>query len=229
MHYDLPPWSISILPDCKTTVFNTARVGSQISQMKMEWAGGFAWQSYNEEINSFGEDPLTTVGLLEQINVTRDNTDYLWYTTYVDVAQDEQFLSNGENLKLTVMSAGHALHIFINGQLKGKTDKPILCMPAICRCFLILNTLFNLLAGTVYGSVDDPKLTYTGNVKLWAGSNTISCLSIAVGLPNVGEHFETWNAGILGPVTLDGLNEGRRDLTWQKWTYQVYIVCHLMR
>uniref|UniRef100_A0A0D3EQH4 Beta-galactosidase n=1 Tax=Oryza barthii TaxID=65489 RepID=A0A0D3EQH4_9ORYZ len=193
MHYDLPPWSISILPDCKTTVFNTARVGSQISQMKMEWAGGFAWQSYNEEINSFGEDPFTTVGLLEQINVTRDNTDYLWYTTYVDVAQDEQFLSNGENPKLTVMSAGHALHIFINGQL----------------------------SGTVYGSVDDPKLTYTGNVKLWAGSNTISCLSIAVGLPNVGEHFETWNAGILGPVTLDGLNEGRRDLTWQKWTYQV--------
>ena len=26
MHYDLPPWSISILPDCKTTVYNTARV-----------------------------------------------------------------------------------------------------------------------------------------------------------------------------------------------------------
>jgi len=37
----------------------------------------------------------------------------------------------------------------------------------------------------------------------------------------MGEHFETWNAGILGPVTLDGLNEGKRDLTWQKWTYQV--------
>ncbi|GJN18569.1 hypothetical protein PR202_gb05741 [Eleusine coracana subsp. coracana] len=131
LHYDLPPWSISILPDCKTTVFNTAR--------------------------------------------------------------DEQFLSNGKNPTLTVMSAGHALHIFINGQL----------------------------TGIVYGSVDNPKLTYTGDVKLWAGSNTISCLSISVGLPNVGEHFETWNAGILGPVTLHGLNEGRRDLTWQKWTYQV--------
>lgn len=25
-HYDLPPWSISILPDCRTDVFNTARV-----------------------------------------------------------------------------------------------------------------------------------------------------------------------------------------------------------
>ena len=26
VHYDLPPWSISILPDCRTVVFNTARV-----------------------------------------------------------------------------------------------------------------------------------------------------------------------------------------------------------
>jgi len=25
-HYDLPPWSISILPDCRTSVFNTANV-----------------------------------------------------------------------------------------------------------------------------------------------------------------------------------------------------------
>ena len=57
------------------------QVGSQISQMKMEWAGGFTWQSYNEDINSLGEESFTTVGLLEQINVTRDKTDYLWYTT----------------------------------------------------------------------------------------------------------------------------------------------------
>lgn len=58
------------------------QVGSQISQMKMEWAGGLTWQSYNEEINSFSEEEaFTAVGLLEQINMTRDNTDYLWYTT----------------------------------------------------------------------------------------------------------------------------------------------------
>lgn len=28
MHHILPPWSISILPDCKNVVFNTARVSS---------------------------------------------------------------------------------------------------------------------------------------------------------------------------------------------------------
>lgn len=26
-------------------------------------------------------------------------------------------------------------------------------------------------------------------------------------------------SGVLGPVTLYGLNEGRRDLTWQNWSY----------
>ena len=40
-----------------------------------------------------------------------------------------------------------------------------------------------LLAGTVSGSLDNPKLTFRENVKLWAGSNKISILSVAVGLP----------------------------------------------
>jgi len=41
-------------------------------------------------------------------------------------------------------------------------------------------------------------------------------------MQNVGPHFERWNAGVLGPITLSGLNEGRRDLTWQKWSYKVF-------
>ncbi|CAL9057186.1 beta-galactosidase 2-like isoform X1 [Musa acuminata AAA Group] len=193
MHYDLPPWSISVLPDCRTTVYNTARVGVQTSQIRMDSVGGFSWASYNEDTNAIDEEAFTTDGLLEQVNVTRDTTDYLWYMTYVNIDQDEQFLLTGQYPVLTVMSAGHSLHVFINGQP----------------------------TGTVYGSLDNPKLTYAGNVKLRAGSNTISILSVSVGLPNVGEHFETWNAGVLGPVMLKGLNEGRRDLTWQKWSYQI--------
>ncbi|MCL7022093.1 hypothetical protein MKW94_014966, partial [Papaver nudicaule] len=82
MHYHLPPWSISILPDCRTTVFNTARVGSQCTHMKMTPVGeGFAWQSFNEEPASYDGSTITVTGLLEQINTTRDATDYLWYST----------------------------------------------------------------------------------------------------------------------------------------------------
>lgn len=43
--------------------------------------GGFSWQAYNEETASDVDSTFTMVGLLEQINTTRDATDYLWYTT----------------------------------------------------------------------------------------------------------------------------------------------------
>lgn len=42
-----------------------------------------------------------------------------------------------------------------------------------------------------------------------------------VTLQNVGFHFEQWETGILGPVFLNGLDNGKKDLTWQKWSYQV--------
>lgn len=29
MHYSLPPWSVSILPDCRNVVFNTAKVSNK--------------------------------------------------------------------------------------------------------------------------------------------------------------------------------------------------------
>nr|ACP18875.1 beta-galactosidase pBG(a) [Carica papaya] len=197
MHYNLPPWSISILPDCKNTVYNTARVGAQSARMKMVPVpihGAFSWQAYNEEApSSNGERSFTTVGLVEQINTTRDVSDYLWYSTDVKIDPDEGFLKTGKYPTLTVLSAGHALHVFVNDQL----------------------------SGTAYGSLEFPKITFSKGVNLRAGINKISILSIAVGLPNVGPHFETWNAGVLGPVTLNGLNEGRRDLSWQKWSYKV--------
>lgn len=44
---------------------------------------------------------------------------------------------------------------------------------------------------------------------------------IFVIMKNVGGHYETWNTGILGPVVLHGLDQGKWDLSWQKWTYQV--------
>ncbi|KAG0490588.1 hypothetical protein HPP92_007451 [Vanilla planifolia] len=193
MHYDLPPWSITILPDCKTTVFNTAKVGVQTSLMQMNPVVGFTWQSYGDETKFDDDNSFTAIGLLEQINMTRDTSDYLWYKTNVDIAQDESFLKGGAYPVLTVMSAGHSLSVFVN----------------------------NELAGSAYGGLQDPRLTYSECIELQSGSNTISILSASVGLPNVGEHFETWNTGVLGPVTLSGLNEGTRDLTWQNWSYKI--------
>ncbi|XP_047307639.1 beta-galactosidase-like [Impatiens glandulifera] len=194
--YSLPAWSVSILPDCKTEVFNTAKVVSKSGEAKMVPASdvSFSWQSYVEQTVSADDgDTLAMKGLREQINLTRDSSDYLWYLTNVNISPDEGFLKNKQNPQLTIMSAGHAIHVFINGKV----------------------------SGTVYGSLENTRVTFSDSVNLVAGINKISLLSVTVGLPNVGLHFERNNTGILGPVTLKGLNEGTRDLTQQQWSYKV--------
>ncbi|KAL6993496.1 Beta-galactosidase 3, partial [Sarracenia purpurea var. burkii] len=196
MHYNLPPWSISILPDCRNVVFNTAKVGVQTSQMEMlpSNAAMYSWETFNEDVSSLDDrSTFTSHGLMEQINITRDTSDYLWYITSVDIGSSESFLRGGELPTLIVQSTGHALHMFINGQL----------------------------SGSAFGTRENRRFTLTEKVNLRAGTNRIALLSVAVGLPNVGGHYETWSTGVLGPVALHGLDQGKWDLSWAKWTYQV--------
>lgn len=169
----------------------------------------------------------------------------------INIDPGEGFLKNGQSPLLTIYSAGHALHVFINGQLSGKHGS---CkIMSSTTLIWLTHQLLILESGTVYGGLENPKLTFSDYIKLGAGINKISLLSVAVGLPvsfftcihflynincrtiwclwslhchidmnqNVGLHFETWNAGVLGPVTLKGLNEGTRDLSRQKWSYKV--------
>lgn len=40
------------------------------------------WETFSEDISSVASDTkLTVIGLLDQLNITRDSSDYLWYTT----------------------------------------------------------------------------------------------------------------------------------------------------
>ncbi|KAF2318145.1 hypothetical protein GH714_001112 [Hevea brasiliensis] len=188
------PALISVDPTI-TSLGKNQEIGAQSTQISMIPAvSGFSWQSYNDEVPvGYGQGTFTHDGLWEQKFITWDKTDYLWYMTNVNIDQSEGFLKNGKSPFLTVNSAGHVLHVFINGQL----------------------------AGTVYGSLDDPKVKFSQNVNLKAGTNTISLLSATVGLPNVGVHYDTWNAGVMGPVTLSGLNQGTLDMSKWKWSYKI--------
>ncbi|XP_071685933.1 beta-galactosidase-like [Rutidosis leptorrhynchoides] len=58
--------------DGKNTVYNTKRVWSQCLLMQMKSDGrGFAWQSFIDQTETYGDNEYTTRGLLEQLNVTR--------------------------------------------------------------------------------------------------------------------------------------------------------------
>ncbi|KAJ1424345.1 Glycoside hydrolase, family 35 [Sesbania bispinosa] len=198
--YNLPAWSVSILPDCKNVVLNTAKINSasMISSFTTESlkqevgsldgsSSGWSWIS--EPVGISKADSFSKFGLLEQINTTADRSDYLWYSLSIDLEDDF-----GAQTVLHIESLGHALHAFINGKLAG--------------------------SGT--GNGDNSKVNVDIPIKLVAGKNTIDLLSLTVGLQNFGPFFDTLGAGITGPVILKGLKNGRTlDLSTQRWTYQV--------
>ncbi|XP_020240225.1 beta-galactosidase 8 [Cajanus cajan] len=198
--YHLPAWSVSILPDCKNVVLNTAKINSAsaissfIAESSKEDIGSLeasstGWSWISEPVGISKDNSFSQTGLLEQINTTADKSDYLWYSISLDYKGDAS-----SQTVLHIESLGHALHAFINGKL----------------------------AGSQAGNSGKSKFTVDIPVTLVAGKNTIDLLSLTVGLQNYGAFFDTWGAGITGPVILKGSTNGNTiDLSSQKWTYQV--------
>ncbi|XP_021887024.1 beta-galactosidase 8 [Carica papaya] len=202
--YFVPAWSVSILPDCKSVVLNTAKINSvtEIPRFTLQSLNidadspetlGSQWSWINEPVGISRKDAFSKPGLLEQINTTADKSDYLWYSISTDIKSDEPLLKDESHTVLHVESLGHALHAFINGKLAG--------------------------SGT--GSSNNAKVSVKIPVTLQPGKNTIDLLSLTVGLQNYGAFFDKVGAGITGPVKLEGSNGASIDLSSQQWTYQV--------
>ena len=101
------------------------------------------WSWINEPVGISKNDILSKTGLLEQINITADRSDYLWYSLrytslqvwkIFSLTDDSVLLDNtsivfyrsvdlnddpGSQTVLHIESLGHALHAFINGKLAG--------------------------------------------------------------------------------------------------------------
>ncbi|KAK2987762.1 hypothetical protein RJ640_016357 [Escallonia rubra] len=214
--YHLPAWSVSILPDCKNVVLNTAKINSmtmvprfvtQSSEDDIDSSKAFlsGWSWVNEPVGISTSNAFTKPGLLEQINTTADKSDYMWYSlsnsqeldVYFDSTEikgDEPFLQDGSQTVLHVESLGHVLYTFVNGKFaaSGKGN-----------------------SGNAKASVEVP-------ITLTPGRNTFDLLSLTVGLQNYGAFFEKRGAGVTGPVQLKGLKNGSSvDLSSQQWTYQI--------
>ncbi|GJV54878.1 beta-galactosidase 3-like protein [Tanacetum coccineum] len=115
-----------------------------------------AWQTFSEDISTVDSDSKMTVsGLLDQMSVTRDASDYLWYTTSVVINPSE--LHRGSAPSLSVESEGHALHVYVNNQL----------------------------IGSAFGGPESRKVQFIGNANLRAGINKISLLSVTIGTKGV--------------------------------------------
>ncbi|KAG8376647.1 hypothetical protein BUALT_Bualt09G0085200 [Buddleja alternifolia] len=129
--------------------------------------------------------------LIDQKLATNDTSDYLWYMTSVDINEDDPIW--GEEVTLQVNCNCHVLHAFFNGKH----------------------------IGTKWVKNGQYSFVFEGSAKPKRGTNSISLLSVTVGLPNYGAYFDKVQNGILGPVKLVAPNSIEKDLSSNEWAYKV--------
>ncbi|TVU36334.1 hypothetical protein EJB05_18266 [Eragrostis curvula] len=193
--YDLPAWSVSILPDCKNVVFNTAKVQSQTLMVDMvperlQASKPHRWSIFREKTGNWGQKYFIQNGFVDHINTTKDSTDYLWYTTSFSV--DRSYSSNGSHAFLNIDSQGHGVHVFLN----------------------------NELIGSAFGNGSKSSFSLELPINLRTGKNELALLSMTVGLQNAGPFYEWVGAG-LTRVNISGLRNGTIDLTSNNWVYKI--------
>ncbi|KAK8653480.1 hypothetical protein V6N13_127476 [Hibiscus sabdariffa] len=199
--YHLPAWSVSILPDCKNVAFNTAKA-SVVEMVPEELQPsvtspskglkGLKWDIFMENAGIWGVSDFTKNGFVDHINITKDTTDYLWYTTSIIIGENEEFLKKASRPVLLIESKGHALHAFVNQELQGSAS----------------------------GNGSHSPFKFENPISLKAGKNEIALLSMTVGLQNAGGLYEWVGAGLTS-VKIEGLNNGTVDLSMSKWTYKI--------
>lgn len=76
------------------------------------------------------------------------------------------------------------------------------------------------MTGSAYGTREDRRVTYTGNVNLRAGSNRIALLSVAIGLP-VGSSLRILINLKVFPLL---------KYTWilHYWVSLIFVVCRML-
>ncbi|KAJ0974224.1 hypothetical protein J5N97_016189 [Dioscorea zingiberensis] len=196
LKYFVPHHSISILPDCKTVVFNTQRVNAQHNARTFHTSKdaneGNTWVMHQEKIPSFRETLIRSRTPLELIDLTKDTTDYAWYIT--NFCLDDVDLPKRSDIHpvIQISNLGHAMHVFVNGKY----------------------------IGIGHGNKVEKAFVFQRPVNLRVGRNQIAILCLIVGLPDNGPYLERRMLG-LHTLTIQGLNAGTLDLSANTWGHKV--------
>ncbi|KAK3028490.1 hypothetical protein RJ639_040059 [Escallonia herrerae] len=193
--YTLPEKSISILPDCKTVVFNSQTIVAQHNARNFhpsKKARNLKWEMFRESIPTITELPIKTKAPMELYSLTRDTSDYAWYSTSINFDRRDLPMRSDILPVLQIANLGHAMAAFVNGEY----------------------------IGFGHGNNIEKSFVFSKPISLKPGLNTISLLGMTVGLPNSGAYMEKRFAGVRA-VTIQGLNAGTLDVTLNYWGHQV--------
>ncbi|GAB2218059.1 hypothetical protein Droror1_Dr00001276 [Drosera rotundifolia] len=192
--YFLPKKSVSILPDCKTVVFNTNQIVSQHSARfltRSEVANkNLKWQMTTETVptegRTFHRKPV------EQYAMVKDSSDYLWYTTSIELDILDMPMRKWLHPVLEVLALGHSMLVFVNGQY----------------------------VGTQHGVKRSYSYSFTLPIQLNEGTNTLSFLGTTVGMPDSGAYQEHRFTGLRN-VLVKGLATGDLDLSFNGFHHKI--------
>lgn len=193
--YYIPEKSVSILPDCKTVVFNTQNVVAQHNARNFvpsKVATNLQWEMYQESVPTIDNLSQKSQTPMELYTLTKDTTDYAWYSTRIFFNRRDLPMRSDILPVLQVASLGHALLAFVNGEY----------------------------IGFHHGNNIEKSFVFRKPVNLKPGTNDITLLGVLVGFPNSGAYMEKRFAGPRA-VTLQGLMSGTLDITMNSWAHSV--------
>ncbi|KAL9244855.1 hypothetical protein vseg_018576 [Gypsophila vaccaria] len=192
--HTIPPKSISILPDCKTVVYNTDHILSQHNArefVRSEKANkDLKWEKTTEPIPTKGN--VFSTNPLEQFAITEDTTDYLWYRTSIDLDNVDLPFKKSTRPALQLRCLGDAILAFVNGKF----------------------------IGTGHGYHRQSEFPFQAPVNLKEGVNDIAILTTTVGMPDSGSYMERRVLG-LRFLEIQGLGTGDLDLSYNGWHHTV--------
>ncbi|KAK9677553.1 hypothetical protein RND81_11G151400 [Saponaria officinalis] len=192
--HTVPPKSISILPDCKTVVYNTDHILAQHNArefVRSEKANkGLKWEKTTESLPTKGN--VYSKSPLEQFAITEDTTDYLWYRTSIDLDNVDLPFKKSTRPALQLRCLGDALLAFVNGEF----------------------------IGTGHGYHRQSEFPFQAPVKLKEGVNDITILTTTVGMPDSGSYMERRVLG-LRFLEIQGLGTGDLDLSYNGWHHTI--------
>lgn len=190
----VPAWSVTITSGahCTDVIFNTKTTAADLSINEKVYkpVKGFtlhSLQTVSEPVPS--SQSSTKVQTLvadvaqEQLSVTHDSTDYLWYSTklpaYATATKATLQFSSGT-------AGGGVFHVFVNGQLAasvlGKAGGNPIVQGAL-KAVETVKVAINVPAGA---------------------SAALDILSVSMGLQNYGPYLETMQVGIVSDLSFDG-------------------------
>ncbi|KAF7060272.1 hypothetical protein CFC21_067067 [Triticum aestivum] len=193
--YYIPSRSVSILADCKHVVYNTKRVFVQHSERSFHKAEkatkNNVWEMFSELIPRYKQTTIRNKEPLEQYNQTKDQSDYLWYTTSFRLEADDLPIRGDIRPVIAVKSTAHAMVGFVN----------------------------DAFAGNGHGSKKEKFFTFETPISLRLGVNHLALLSSSMGMKDSGGELVELKGGIQD-CTIQGLNTGTLDLQINGWGHK---------